>query len=325
LSHHRPYRSPHLSGFTLIEVLVVVFVISLLVALLLPAVQSAREAARRASCANNLKQVGIALHNYVERDGVFPKSNNRKFYSAHATLLADLDQPALFNSINFAVIAPFMAIEDHPSLTAAKTQVAVFLCPSDDFETFPYWLKQTNYAANGGYAGGTFENNGVFGNLPQVGRRGIGLAAVTDGLSQTIALTEWVRGRHNATAADRLAAEFNVPGLSGKDQYEEFVAACRNLDSATALPFGDKISAWIVGAAGNTVLTFALKPNEISCLNNGANSRAAFTAGSRHRGGVNTLFLDGHVDFIKDSVHPANWRALSTRASQEVLANGEDY
>src|SRR6516162_6318815 len=135
-------------GFTLIELLVVIAVIGVLVALLLPAVQFAREAARRIRCVNNLKQIGIALHHYHDRVGVFPFGMGSPYtyklcfwYSAHSMLLPDLEQAPLFNTINFDFpvdsptcnfAGPWWASQARVvNSTAIGTTVDVFLCPSD--------------------------------------------------------------------------------------------------------------------------------------------------------------------------------------------------
>src|SRR5438445_9583574 len=114
-------------GFTIIELLVVVAIIAILLALLLPAVQQARDAARRAHCKNNLKQIGLALHNYVDSYTVFPPSlctgpGNYGQWSAQARLLPFVDQANLQNLINFQ--APYQGQPDVP-----RVRVALYLCP----------------------------------------------------------------------------------------------------------------------------------------------------------------------------------------------------
>src|SRR4029077_18917949 len=126
-------------AFTLIELLVVIAIISVLIALLLPAVQAAREAARRASCVNNLKQLGIALHNYHDTMGAFPPGylsimgpvtfdNTGPGWGWAARTLNQMEQSPLFNSINFV-----LGIEFPANQTARLTVVASFLCPTDAF------------------------------------------------------------------------------------------------------------------------------------------------------------------------------------------------
>src|SRR5437660_1323471 len=116
------------SGFTLIELLVVIAIIAVLVALLLPAVQQAREASRRASCKNNLKQLGLALHNYESSYTCFPSAKNAtNSFSAHARLLPFLEQTNLFNTINFNVTGG----KDPLNAVPWGITVAGFRCPSD--------------------------------------------------------------------------------------------------------------------------------------------------------------------------------------------------
>src|SRR3974390_714248 len=143
------------SGFTLIELLVVIAIIAVLISLLLPAVQSAREAARRSQCTNNLKQIGIACHNYITNFQQLPFGKGAGYtvsvpgtkayarWSAHSQLLMFIEQGNLFNSINFnlAPATPGMAGDipfmpafqnaNRENATASRTQISVFLCPSD--------------------------------------------------------------------------------------------------------------------------------------------------------------------------------------------------
>jgi prepilin-type N-terminal cleavage/methylation domain-containing protein/prepilin-type processing-associated H-X9-DG protein len=211
-------------GFTLIELLVVIAIIGVLVGLLLPAVQAAREAARRMQCSNNLKQIGIALHNYHSAYDSFPPGalfgrradgttgNNRDF-SAHVRLLGFSEQPALYNAANFA-LACFNdpAYGDWANSTTTTTQLNLFLCPSSHR---PSWNHQgsgamfnnarapgnTYFASLGStmefagqQAGGP--PNGLFEYVGDKGRSH-GIAEITDGTSNTIAFGEWRVGSGN--------------------------------------------------------------------------------------------------------------------------------
>ncbi len=127
------------SGFTLIELLVVIAIIAVLIALLLPAVQSAREAARRIQCVNNEKQLGLALHNYVGAYSVLPAAEmqflglpNGSNYSAISQILPFMEQPALFNAINFSLFDT-----DPANTTAAVTTINGLLCPDDPYNPAP--------------------------------------------------------------------------------------------------------------------------------------------------------------------------------------------
>ena len=192
------------AGFTLIELLVVIAIIAVLIALLLPAVQSAREAARRIQCVNNLKQLGLAAHNYHSINDTFPPavfaygSGEINLWGQTARLIPHLEQQGLFNSINFS-----LTISDPGVATVVKTHVAGFICPSDfdqmtdssnsnDFVGYG----RINYEANAGNDTGTLNasltietNNGVF-----IAFKTIGLAAITDGSSNTALYSERILG-----------------------------------------------------------------------------------------------------------------------------------
>ena len=99
--------------------------------------------------------------------------------------------------------------------------------------------------------------------------------------------------------------------------------ACRAIDARTANPDGRKLPYWMFGGIGSSLFNFVLRPNENSCLNGGAFAFGAMTAGSRHASGVNVVFLDGHIQFIRASVAQAPWRAIGSRSGGEIIANQE--
>jgi prepilin-type N-terminal cleavage/methylation domain-containing protein/prepilin-type processing-associated H-X9-DG protein len=300
-------------GFTLIELLVVIAVVSLLVALLIPAVQAARESARRGSCSNNLRQFGIALGAYEAKYQVLPGAINGVGYSLHVMLLPDLEQANLYNSINFNLAGnQFVSLTDPagPNMTADQARVSIFLCPSDTAQTV---AGRTNYAGNGGYGYFWKSVAGLFSH------QSIGSRDVTDGKSQTAAMTEWALGEF--PVRDPIASVYKTDIFYDPEELDEFTATCRGLPSATAeLGLIGKSGRWLLGGHTDTILNFDLMINEHSCLNGTAGGEpGAWTAGSRHSAGANVLFADGHVQFVRDRTALPVWRALSSVAGQEIV------
>ncbi len=210
----RHYRSR--PGFTLIELLVVIAIIAVLIALLLPAVQAAREAARRAQCVNNLKQIGLAMHNYVESRGALPGADmvfNVTELSALSQVLPYLEQSPVYNSINFA-----FNYQDPNNTTVMMTTISGFICPSDMSDPLPALGGQTNYMANMGsnivWQAAIGPNaslpppNGVF-----YGDSATTFAAITDGLSNTTFYSERVLADGNNAIVSPIADVFFSPAF----------------------------------------------------------------------------------------------------------------
>jgi prepilin-type N-terminal cleavage/methylation domain-containing protein/prepilin-type processing-associated H-X9-DG protein len=216
-------------GFTLIELLVVIAIIAVLIALLLPAVQAAREAARRIQCTNNLKQIGLALHNYHQINDVFPpggfpaytpraNTGNNASPSAHARLLPFLEQQPLYDALNWSLTvindpAPGNGYGPYANSTVSITRLNAFLCPSD---TPPNWNLSSasrplpNYRAPGNnYFAGLGSSleftsrqtggppNGPFSYVGEIGKT-VGIRDVRDGTSSTIGFGEWRVGDGNS-------------------------------------------------------------------------------------------------------------------------------
>jgi len=288
------------AGFTAIELLVVVAVIGALVALLLPAVQAAREAARRAQCAGNLHQLGVAINNHIIRAEAVP--------SQFWWLLKDLEQTSLADDF------PHDTSTSTPAgQTARSTTISVFLCPSD--RALPGLEGGTNYAGNGGvgFTESGRERNGAF---------GAAIRDFADGLSNTAAVSEWVRGNGDPQVRDPKRSVFATPSrLTDPTDLGRFGSECHGLDPRLArLESLGKGLDWTREGFGYSLYNHILGINDHTCTNAGLVEQGAWTAGSAHPSGANTLFVDGHVAFVKDSISLQTWRALGTRNGGEIAS-----
>ncbi len=340
-------------GFTLIELLVVIAIIAVLIALLLPAVQAAREAARRSQCVNNLKQFGIALHNYHDSQGSLPwghcEDDHWLDYSAHLPLLMYLEQTALYNSFNVADTFPSGGTDcgAEPgyvaNTTATYTKVNVFLCPSDpDRLTAP--TGHVNYADNGGSSPTALYNNTSFAG-PFMGADGsnllntrvYGFRDITDGLSNTAAFSEKVKGLGQSNALDSTkpsSTVYFVDVASDMTTPNPYYLLCKAANPMTTPPLtgygydqSDNSYYWGIGAMwhmgydSQTRYNHVMPPNSQSCAQ-GEDGPApgAHTASSRHPGVVNVLMCDGSVKAVKSTITPQTWWALGTKAGGEVIS-----
>jgi prepilin-type N-terminal cleavage/methylation domain-containing protein len=231
----------HRRAFTLIELLVVIAIVAVLIALLLPAVQAAREAARRSQCTNDLKQIGIALHNYHDALGSLPwglgpeviprRGPIGQFWSALALMLPYLEQQPLHDAINFDMECWY---SEPVNSTARYARIGLFLCPTD-LDRVAQATGPTNYAANFGTNPILSNPNpdGLFGPVPEA--PAIGLAAVPDGTSYTAAFSEIVKGLGalGSITLDRLhpsSSVVEVPPQAPVDRPEPYYLACRAVD-----------------------------------------------------------------------------------------------
>lgn len=326
-------------GFTLIELLVAISIGSLLMALLLPAVQSARESARRAQCKNNLRQIGLALHNYHSTYGVFPYyarsfdySNYRtdlatmfgtNGFSAHVRLLPFLEQVALFASINcdfdgYGQTTPW-------NKTAENSHVSVFLCPSDA-SAFGSRLGN-NYRGNVGIGpsqGAHIESPDSGGGFYDNSTRAISTTAFHDGLSHTMAYSERLRGSGPGNPG-RPHRDFTDIGpypdapIRSADYALDWCRVAAREKGMTYLKSG---WSWMTERRETTSYTHAQEPN--GRIPDGIDIEYPFTNGvvtarSDHHGGVNALAADGSVRFVSESIDRNLWRGLATRSGGELV------
>jgi prepilin-type N-terminal cleavage/methylation domain-containing protein/prepilin-type processing-associated H-X9-DG protein len=352
------------SAFTLIELLVVIAIIAVLIAMLLPAVQSAREASRRIQCTNNLKQLGLALHNYHESLQCFPFGKGDSYstkipdapgfarWSGHSQLLPYLEQAPLFNAINFALPPEVPAILEPPTpkwisayqdpnranATACRVALSAFLCPSDPAgPVIEDWKSGNNYYANeGSWLCDPSEQtpSQVFlGELPRGNlyyRSYVRMASMTDGTSQTACFSEKRRG----SGTPDLRNDLFVMDFS--NTIDEVYRNCKNIDTPMNWISSSRLGAtWAVGDMTCTAYNHVSEPNTRTCWGCPhsvanfppyplVNMPVQLPPSSYHPGGVNLLLCDGSVRYIKDGVALNVWRALSTRNGGEVIS-ASDY
>jgi prepilin-type N-terminal cleavage/methylation domain-containing protein len=348
----RPARS---AAFTLVELLVVIAIIGVLVALLLPAIQSAREAARRTQCLNNLKQLGVALHNYVSAEKHFPPGSVSKTYpgqpnhpqtfyrwSSLAHLLPYMENQSVRDLLDIS-LPLYMPGAGYPIADRNKAGVAQllpeFLCSSDLGQLVKTDWGPTNYVAcaGSGAGGGTpFETDGVF-YVNSVTT----FANLTDGSSHTAAMSESLLGEDTP-----LDSTTGFAGATPERNYKFALGFSAVADLTDTRCNGTKSFNATMGN-GNDPRGFAWCSGEYRCASynhyyspNAANFDcitsvtvdptlppqklySAYgwrTARSKHPGGVNLLNADGSARFIDNGISLAVWKAMSTRSGGDDTA-----
>jgi prepilin-type N-terminal cleavage/methylation domain-containing protein/prepilin-type processing-associated H-X9-DG protein len=370
-------------GFTLIELLVVIAIIAVLVALLLPAVQLAREAARRSQCANNLKQLGLAVHNY---ESVYQAIPSASLYPCPAidpvsglpmcwgfgvspivSILQYIEQGTIYNAYNvqmgvYGSYPPSTAgpITWWANTTVFNMQLAVLLCPSDTRQ-----LRQpiSNYVGNlggpfilHGYSGTFVPSNppvNVIGynqftpwNIPMIqNATSIGLAAVTDGTSNTALWSEAVSGSPLPVIAgtgkiNEMRGFFNTNFTNNPNNLirstqavQQFLVQCNLIPPNTLASgvngTGLRGTSWQMSFpyyANYGMYNHVSSPNSRQCGNAqidviGLDIYGTNPPTSLHGSGVNVAFADGSVKFIKEQMNLYTWWAIGTRSGNEAIDN----
>ncbi len=313
------------SAFTLIELLVVIAIIAILIGLLLPAVQKIREAANRMKCSNNLKQIGLAIHNYHDANGEFPPGwDFATSWGAPARILPYIEQDNLARQMN--LLLPLTDPFNQPS---QFQPISMYRCPSD-FARNPASAigEAINYMGNAGSipifviarglnAGSAdLPPNGVF----HTTSRKITFASVSDGSSNTAFFSERVLGDGNMGKISPFEDVFNGPNAApGRPaNADEAYTWCESVDiTSPANQFPIFMGApWGHGQHGYQHIA---PPNGRSCgwL---PSLRASMAATSRHSGGVNVMLGDGSVRFVASTIDLFTWRAMGTKDGGEVFS-----
>jgi prepilin-type processing-associated H-X9-DG protein len=315
----------------------VIAVIAILIAIALPAIQLAREAARRGSCANKLRQIGLALQSYQARHEVFPPhvlvpagadGSWGGPWNEKVMLLPDLGANELYNALNFGLRRTSVA-----NTTVGRISPAQFLCPSDSHAP-PGGLRGhgvSNYKAcmgSGVYPLG-LEVEIELSN--QTGRISNGLFATThgfkssdvrDGMSNTAAMSEMVHGAElkfdeswPSLPIPMMGLIYGLPEIEPRTQ-NKMLQTCENLSTRGVAGISPSWAGahWTADTAYNHLFT----PGKASCVFVGMKSNLCpITASSRHSNGVNVLFADGHVAMFGKSVDTHLWRALGSKDGDE--------
>jgi prepilin-type N-terminal cleavage/methylation domain-containing protein len=311
-------------GFTLIELLVVIAIIAVLIALLLPAVQQAREAARRTQCKNNLKQLGLALHNYHDVHNVFPYAWGLNQETWSALILPQLDQAPLYQTLEWRNSRlDNWSTFNHPNRTACSTQLQVFACPSlarpsaQDNQGIPGRVLASYRCVAGGLVASddlstrpAGFNTAEFRALEEPNLDGImygvsktNFRDVTDGTSNTLMIGE-----------SYTDPNFVKDG-QGMDYWNFFIPQMNNASGGTWTPgTGARTGTEHTECAGSGVVPInsRLNPNMHGTL-------MEMSFGSYHIGGAQFLLADGSARFISENIDLNLYRGLCTIAKGEVV------
>lgn len=321
-------------AFTIIELLVVISIIAILTALLLPAVQSAREAALRISCRNNLKQIGIAVHNYHVGYGTFPPSftarrdvSQRGSWSVHGRILPFIEQQSAANRIDLSTDWHNQVATGVPGM-----ELPVYLCPSDP-RTHPRSRNGSRYVHPQTYG---FNMGHWFVYDPRTGETGTGAFLVNSPTS--------ISSFQDGTSYTLCAAEVKGYTPYVRNTTDPGATAPTDTGFAAAYPGEHKLgpdpdnntghTVWCDGRVHHTGFTTTFPPNtrvplvvggveydiDFSSWQEGRSltrpTYAAVTSRSYHYGTVNVVLMDGSVRPIDESVRPGIWKALGTRIAQ---------
>ena len=335
-------------AFTLIELLVVIAIIAILIGLLVPAVQKVREAAARAQCLNNLKQLGLALHGYMDANKTFPANGVYAYngaavaqispWSAVARILPYIEQDNVYRGIDFST-------SYNSQVAVSSKRIGLFICPSEvndkGYGTDPvfgnkHWT--LNYCVNLGTWGVLMKKSASLqtGDGAFCPNRGYSATQIPDGLSNTLAMAE-VKGFTNRVSSSPSTVTYPVPPVPPTNPNEVNSSppfGLAGVSLATFDPARYTHAEWVDGKVHETGFTTVFPPNTVVPYSSGGmiydvdfisatesslgDTYAAVTSRSYHTGLVNVLLLDGSARSVANSVSMATWRALGTRAGGDI-------
>jgi Protein of unknown function (DUF1559) len=344
---------PARRGFTIGELLVCIGVVGILVSLVLPAIQRSREASRRLQCANNMRQIGIALQNHEGAQRAFPRAGEwldipfpppqpvPREHAPHVYLLPYLGHEPLFRRIDLRLLA-LRGLEENPTydqanLESLRTVVPIFLCPSD---SSGMQERRNSYRANIGVTGTVMNSSWDDPNAKWAGaffpiRKSLSPANFRDGLSTTVGFSERLTGDGDpqrftperdlfdlTAVIDDLSEIDRILNSSRGEGGDALLQACASLKSTNPQHDSSCGRYWFFASFEDTWYSHLLPPNhrtpDCGMISLGVWGGALITARSAHVGGVNCLMMDGSTRFVSDHVAAAVWRALGTRNANDV-------